>query len=169
LRRAAQLDAQQPEVRAALAEALTRAGQDAAAVEQWLEATRLQPRRADHWANLGSALGRTGKPQEAVAALAHALELEPRNPRLLARLAFAEHGAGRIEDAARHLREAAQASAPGEFRHAGALGLVLLQAGRRGEARPWLAQSQPQEAEFAEARRELARLEAEASRGSRLP
>ena len=91
-------------------------------------------------------------------ALAHAVELEPRNPRLLARLAFAEHGAGRIEDAARHLRQAAETSAPGEFRHAGALGLVLLQAGQRHEAGPWLARSQPTEPEYHEARRALARL-----------
>jgi Flp pilus assembly protein TadD len=91
--------------------------------------------------------------------MARAVELEPRNPRLLARLAFAEHGAGRIEDAARHLRETAEASAPGEFRHSGALGLVLLQAGRRDEARVWLARSLPSEPEYEEARRALAKLE----------
>jgi Flp pilus assembly protein TadD len=93
-----------------------------------------------------------------VAALAHAVELEPRNPQLLARLAFAEHGAGRIEDAARHLRAAAEASAPGEFRHAGALGLILLQAGHRDEARVWLARSQSTEPEYVEARRALSNL-----------
>jgi choline-sulfatase len=159
LRRAAGLDPDQPEVRSALADALGRAGQHAAAVGQWQEAARLQPRRAEVWANLGSALGRSGKPDEAVTALAHAVELDPRNPRLLARLAFAEHGAGRTLDAARHLRETAEASPPGEFRYAGALGLVLLQAGQRAEARSWLARSQPSEPEFAEARRALAKLE----------
>ena len=158
LRRAAQLDPDQPDVRSALAEALGRAGQHAAAVEQWREAARLQPRRAEVWADLGSALGRSGKPDEAVVAMAHATELEPRNPRLLARLAFAEHAAGRTLDAARHLRETAEASAPGEFRYAGALGLVLLQAGQRDEARLWLGRSQPSEPEYTEARRSLARL-----------
>jgi len=90
--------------------------------------------------------------------MARAVELEPRNPRLLARLAFAEHGDGRFEDAARHLREAAEASAPAEFPHAGALGLVLLQAGHRDEARVWLARSRSSEPEYEEARRALARL-----------
>ena len=158
LRRAAELDPARPEIRAALADALGRSGHHAAAVEQWQEAARLQPTRADVWANLGSALGRNGKPVEAVQALAHAAELDPRNPQLLARLAFAEHGAGRMEDAARHLRASADASAPGEFRHAGALGLILLQAGHRDEARQWLARSHPSEPEYAEARRALSTL-----------
>ena len=162
LQRAVELDPRQPEARSALADALGRAGRHEAAVEQWQQAVRLQPGRAEPWANLGSALGRSGKPKEAVEAMARAVELEPRNPRLLARLAFAEHGAGRIEDAARHLRDAAAASAPGEFPHAGALGLVLLQAGHRDEARAWLARSRPSEPEYAEARRALARLEAAA-------
>jgi Flp pilus assembly protein TadD len=130
------------------------------AVGQWQEAARLQPRRASVWANLGSALGRSGKPDEAVKAMTRAVELDPRNPQLLARLAFAEHGAGRIPDAARHLRESAEASPPGAFRYAGALGLVLLQAGQRAEARSWLTRSQPSEPEYAEARRALAKLEA---------
>jgi arylsulfatase A-like enzyme/predicted TPR repeat methyltransferase len=160
LQQAVALDPRQPEARSALAEALGRAGRHEAAVEQWQETVRLQPRRAEGWANLGSALGRSGKPDEAVKAMAHAVELEPRDPRLLARLAFAEHGAGRIEDAARHLKAADEASPPGEFPHSGALGLVLLQAGHRDEARGWLARSRPSEPEYAEARRALARLEA---------
>jgi Tfp pilus assembly protein PilF len=158
LRRAAELDPGRAEVRTALADALGRSGQHAAAVEQWQEAARLQPGSALVWANLGSALGRNGKPAEAVGAMGHAVELEPRNPQLLARLAFAEHGAGRVEDAALHLRAAAVASAPGEFRHAGALGLILLQAGHRDEARAWLARSRPSEPEYAEARRALAKM-----------
>jgi arylsulfatase A-like enzyme/Flp pilus assembly protein TadD len=162
LQRAVALDPRQPEARSALADALGRAGRHQAAVEQWQEAVRLQPGRAEAWANLGSALGRSGKAKEAADAMARAVEIEPRNPRLLARLAFAEHGAGRIDDAARHLRESAEASAPGEFRHAGALGLVLLQVGRRDEARAWLARSGPSEPEYTEARRALTRLDAPA-------
>jgi choline-sulfatase len=162
LRRAVELDPDQAEARFALAQTLSRTGKAAAAVEQWREVARLQPRRAEVWANLGSALGRSGKPQGAVEAIAHAVELEPSNPRLLLRLALAEHGAGRIADAARHLRESAAHSGPGDFHHAGALGLVLLQAGQREEARAWLARSRPEEAEFPEARRALAKLEAEA-------
>jgi Flp pilus assembly protein TadD len=158
LRRAVELDPSRPEVRTALADALGRSGQHAAAVAQWEEAARLQPGSATVWANLGSALGRNGKPAEAVDAMAHAVALEPRNPQLLARLAFAEHGAGRVEEASRHLRAAADASAPGEFRHAGALGLMLLQAGHRDEARAWLARSRPSEPEYAEAQRTLAKL-----------
>jgi arylsulfatase A-like enzyme/Tfp pilus assembly protein PilF len=160
LERAVELDPRQPEARAALADALGRAGRDEAAVAQLQEAVRLQPGRAESWASLGSALGRSGKPAEAVKAMAHAVELQPRDPRLLARLAFAEHGAGRLEDAARHLREAAEASAPGAFSHSGALGLVLLQAGRRDEARVWLARSRSSEPEYEEARKALAKLEA---------
>jgi Flp pilus assembly protein TadD len=134
-------------------------------VELWLEATRLQPRRAEVWANLGSALGLGGKLQEAVQALAHAAELEPRDARLLARLAFAEHAAGRIQDAVRHLRATAELSGPDGFRHSGALGLLLLRLDLSEEARGWLGGSRPGEAEFAEARLQLAILEAESGRG----
>ena len=165
LRHAVELDPRQPEYRSALAEGLGLAGQPGAAVEQWLEATRLQPRRAEVWANLGSALGLGGKLQEAVQALAHAAELEPRDARLLARLAFAEHAAGRIQNAVRHLRATAELSGPDGFRHSGALGLLLLRLDLSEEARGWLGGSRPGEAEFAEARLQLAILEAESGRG----
>ena len=124
--------------------------EDAAA--QWEEVVRLQPRRAEAWANLGSALGVAGKPKEAAAALALADELSPRDPDLLARLAFAEFGAGDVEGAVRHLEEESEKRAPGDFRHAGALGILLVRLGRNDEARPFLARSGPAEPEYGEAR-----------------
>ena len=57
-----------------------------------------------------------------------------------------------------HLRRAAGLGDPQDFAHAGALGLLLLRAGRSDEARTWLDSSRPPEAEFADARLALARL-----------
>jgi arylsulfatase A-like enzyme/Tfp pilus assembly protein PilF len=158
LRRAVELEPGSPDARWAFAEALGRAGRPADAVGQWMEATRLQPRRAEAWANLGSALGLAGKVQEAVPALGRALELDPGNPRLLARLAFAEHGAGKLEDAARHLTEMAGRMGP-SFPHSGALGLMLVELRRPGDAYPWLVRCRASEPEFAESRFALARIE----------
>ena len=90
-------------------------------------------------------------------ALARAVALRPGDPDLLTRLAFAEHAAGRTAEAAAHLTEAAQA-APDAFPHAGALGVLLVRLGREPAAREWLAKSRPAEADYAEARFQLARL-----------
>lgn len=160
LRKAVQLDPDRAETRASLAEALVRGGQPDAAAKEWAEVVRLQPRNAEAWANMGTAYGRGGRLAEAVEALTHAVGLEPRRPRLLARLAFAEHAAGRIADAAVHLQRTAELEAE-TFTHSGSLGLLLLQLGRRNEAQTWLARSRPGEGDFAEARLELAILEAE--------
>jgi hypothetical protein len=93
-----------------------------------------------------------------VAAFARAVALRPSDPDLVTRLAFAEHAAGRTAEAAAHLAEAA-ALAPQSFAHAGALGVLLARLGRPG-ARDWLARSRPGEVDFAEARLQLARLDA---------
>ena len=74
------------------------------------------------------------------------------------RLAFAEYAAGRTAEAAAHLTEAA-ALAPDAFAHAGALGIMLARLGRK-DARSWLAKSRAGEADYGEARFELARLDA---------
>jgi arylsulfatase A-like enzyme/Flp pilus assembly protein TadD len=163
LEEAVRLDPDQAEMRWALADALARAGRLEEACRQWQEAVRLQPRRADAWANLGSALGQSGKAREAVSALAHAVDLSPGDPDLLARLSFAEYGAGDAEAAVRHLKEEARLRS-GDFRHAGALGILLMGIGRTDEARPWLEQSLPEEAEYGEARLNLAILDADAQR-----
>jgi choline-sulfatase len=157
LEKAVRLDPAGPDARIALAEALSKAGRHTAAVEHWMEAARLQPRRADLWANLGSALGSAGRVAEAADAMRKGVELSPDDPRLRVRLAFAEHGAGRLDEAARHLKEAAARQGP-KFGHSGALGLILVELGRRAEAREWLARSGPSEPEHAEARRALAAL-----------
>jgi choline-sulfatase len=157
LQKAVALDPAGPDARVALAEALTASGHPAEAVPHWMEAARLQPGVADVWANLGSALGASGRDSDAADALARAVALRPDDPKLEIRLAFAEYGARRLDDAARHLTEAAERLGAG-FPHSGALGLILVQLGRRDEARPWLARSGPAEPEFAEARRALAAL-----------
>ncbi|MEP6993214.1 MAG: sulfatase-like hydrolase/transferase [Acidobacteriota bacterium] len=164
LEKAVRLDPNQPEARWALAQACTRAGRHEAATAQWKEVTRLQPRRAEAWANLGSSLGRSGKTREAVLAISHAVELSPGKPELLARLAFAEYGAGQLEEAARHLSAEAQALPAEGFHHSAALGILLVQLGRTAEARPWLIRSRRDEAEYGEARLDLAILEAQAGR-----
>jgi tetratricopeptide (TPR) repeat protein len=157
LAEAVRLDPRGPDVRIALAEALSATRRHAEAVEHWMEATRLQPRRADLWANLGSALGASGKVKEATEALRHAVSLQPDNPRLAVRLAFGEYAAGNKEDAVRHLAGAAGRQGAA-FPHSGALGLMLLELGRPGEARPWLERSGPSEPEHAQARRALSAL-----------
>jgi choline-sulfatase len=164
LEKAARLGPDSPDTHWALAEALVRSGRLEAARGEWQKVIRLQPRRAEAWANLGSVLGQAGRPREAAAALERSVELSPRDADLLARLAFAEFGAGDVEDAARHLRDEEGLRAPGDFRHAGALGILLVRLGRLEEARPYLLRSQPREPEYGEARLNLAILEAEAGR-----
>ncbi len=162
LEKAVRLGPDQPEARWALADALGRSGRMRESIAQWEEVVRLQPRRAEAWANLGSALGRAGKEREAAAALARAVERSPRDADLLARLAFAEFGAGDAEGAVRHLREEERMRAPGDFHHAGALGILLAHGGRPDEARPYLEACRPEEPEYGEARLNLAMIEAAA-------
>lgn len=164
LARAVEGSPERPEARAALAQALVSAGRPGEAVPHAMEAARLQPRRASAWADLGSALGRAKRVPEAVAALERAAGLDPRDPALAARYAFALHAAGRIADAARELQRAAGLSKEG-FPHSGALGILLVDLGRAGEARRWLAASARGEGDFPEARFRLALLEA--ARGER--
>jgi tetratricopeptide (TPR) repeat protein len=113
---------------------------------------------------MGAALGLANRPEDAVKALAYAVELEPKNPELLVRLGFAEHGAGRIEAAAARLEQAAALSAKDGFGYSGSLGLILLQLKRPAQARGWLERSRPGEGDFAEAKLQLAMLEADAGR-----
>jgi arylsulfatase A-like enzyme/Flp pilus assembly protein TadD len=148
-----------PESRLALAQALSSLGRHEKAVQQWSELTRLQPRQASHWVGLGNALGLAGQPIRAASALERAVELDPRDPELRVRLAFAQVGAGREAEAVRRLEEAS-ALVPGGFAHAGALGVLLVKVGRPGEARRWLLASQKGEGDYAEARFQLALLEA---------
>ena len=152
------------ESRLALAQALLGAGRAAAAADAYAALTRLQPREPSHWVGLGNALGQARQQGSAAAAFARAVALRPSDPDLVIRLAFAEYAAGKTSEAAIHLQEAA-ALAPRAFAHAGALGVMLARLGRPG-ARGWLAQSRPGEADFAEARFELARLDASADPAS---
>jgi choline-sulfatase len=153
------------ESRLALAQALLRAGRAAAAADAYAALTRLQPREPSHWVGLGNALGQARQQGSAAAAFARAAALRPSDPDLVTRLAFAEYAAGKTSEAAAHLQEAA-ALAPRAFAHAGALGVMLARLGRPG-ARGWLAQSRrPGEADFAEARFQLARLDASADPAS---
>jgi len=164
LERAVALDPAGPETRAALAEALDRAGRFADSVPHWRELARLQPRRAFAWSNLGAALGRSGRVEEAVAALRTAAELEPANPDRRIRLGFAELAAGRPAAAAAQLEKAAALTGPDRFPHVGALGVLLAQAGRPEEARPWLLRTPREDPDYAESRLALARLELAAGR-----
>ncbi len=163
LERAVGLDPEQPDYRIALARAHAAAGDHRAAARQWMEVARLQPRRVEAWSNLGAELGLAGDPAKAVAALVEARRLEPGDPEHLVRLAFAEAAAGRPAAAAEHLRAAARELGD-RFAHAAALGILLVRAGRPAEALPWLRAARPSEAEYADARRELAKLEAAAGR-----
>jgi tetratricopeptide (TPR) repeat protein len=113
---------------------------------------------------MGAALGLANRIDDAVKALAHAVELEPKDPELLARLGFAEDGAGRIDAAAARLEQAAAVAGKDGFAYSGSLGLILLQLARSAQARSWLERSRPGEGDFAEAKLQLAVLEAAAGR-----
>jgi arylsulfatase A-like enzyme/Tfp pilus assembly protein PilF len=157
LQRAVAIAPDVAEAHYALADALTRTRRWDAAIAEWQETTRLQPRRVAAWSNLGTVLGLVGRLPEARGALEHAVTLAPEDARLLVNLALVER---RIDDdpaAARHLAEAAQRLPPAEIGFAATLGLVLARLGRHDEARVWLARAKAGEAEFGPARFELAR------------
>lgn len=158
LERALSMSPDDPEARAAYAEALTAAGRPGDAVPQWMEVVRAQPRRVVAWSNLGATQGLSGQPDRAVAAYEQAAALDPDNPERWIRLGFAAYGAGRSADAAAHLERAAGLDADGAFPHAGALGLILQQLDRNAEAATWLERCDPAETEFPQARLALARM-----------
>ncbi len=163
LRAAVALDPERAELRSLLGEALTHVGEYAAAIREWMELVRLAPAEPRGWSNLGAALGKAGRADDAVEAFRRAAELAPGDADRLTRLAFAEYAAGRHGDAATRLLEA-EGILGERFPHSGALGLVLLELGRKAEARPWLARSRATEGEYPAARFSLAVLEAEAGR-----
>jgi tetratricopeptide (TPR) repeat protein len=113
---------------------------------------------------MGAALGLANRTDDAVKALTQAVQLEPQDPELLARLGFAEHGAGRLVAAVARLEQAAAVSGKDGFAYSGSLGLVFLQLKRPAQARAWLERSRPGEGDFAEAKFQLAVLEAAAGR-----
>ena len=160
LERTVRLDPERAEARALLADALMKAGRYDAAEQQAMELVRLQPRSPVAWVKLGNALGLSRRFDDAVGAFRRAVELEPRDPRWLARLAFAEHAAGRRAAAIASLQRLAALTGEERFPHAGALGLLLAQEGRGDEAHRWLVRSRPEEGDYADARFELALLEA---------
>jgi len=84
LTRAAELDPEQPEIRFALADALTRTGSYERAIAEWRATVHLQPRRVVAWGNLGTVLALAGQRVAAHEAFARALALDPSNERLRA-------------------------------------------------------------------------------------
>jgi len=130
------------------------------ASNQWLEVLRLQPRHLQAWLHLAEARAGAGKKLDASKALAEAARIAPRNPQLRIRLALSLTATGDLEGAVRELLRASELTAPGEFRHSGALGLLLLNLHRPEAARPWLERSNPTEGDFANAQLTLATLEA---------
>jgi len=164
LERAVAVDPDGPDIRFALAHALTRLRRLKEAEQQWLEVLRLQPRRGEAWVNLGNAFGMQGKVEEAVGAFERAVEIDSKNPELLVRLAFAEHSAGRVALAVEHLEASAAMVPAGGFPHAASLGLLYLKLERPIEAKRWILRSRPSESDFARGRVELARLELRAGK-----
>jgi Tfp pilus assembly protein PilF len=156
LARAVQLDPSNADARFALADALARSGEQERAIAEWREVVRLQPRRGVAWSNLGALLAALGRGDEARQMLARAVEVEPQNPRVLTGVAETERLLGEHEAAAGHLAEAARV-APDEFRLAATLAALLLEQGRREDARAWLERSRPEDSDWAEGRLTLAR------------
>ena len=159
------LDPDRAEAHYALADALMRTGQPGRAATHWREVTRLQPRRAEAWFNLGVAATQSGDPGQALSAHRGAVELEPDNPVMLTALARAEAAAGTDAAAIANLDRVRAIVSDDSFGEAALLGLLYARNGRTGEASPWLRRAAPGQPEFAEARLELARIEAAAGRG----
>ncbi|MGH7895071.1 MAG: tetratricopeptide repeat protein, partial [Candidatus Binatia bacterium] len=157
LERAVAIAPELAEAHYALADALTRTRRYEAAIAEWQETTRLQPRRVAAWSNLGTVLGLVGRLADARASLERAVALAPEDPRLLVNLALVERRVGDDAATAGHLLGAAQRTAPDAFTLSGTLGLVLARLGRHEEARTWLARARFGESKFAPARFELAR------------
>lgn len=151
LGRAVELNPADPEARAVYAEVLAEAGRAGEAIEHWMEVARLQPRRVSAWSNLGAVLGLSGQPARAVAAYETAADLEPENPERWIRLGFAAFGAGDVSRAIGALERAARITTPEAFPHSGALGLLLLRAGRSADAEAWLERARPAEGDFPQA------------------
>ncbi len=157
LRRVVTLRPEDHEARFALATAATQKGRLDEALEHWLELTRQQPRRLEVWTQLASTLGLSGSPEKAVEAFQRALELDDRRPDVMIKLAFAHHAARQPQEAIERLLQAARLSGPQAFPHAGALGILMLRAGRGDDAVPWLQRSRPTEGDYGEAQFQLAR------------
>ncbi len=164
LEKAVTLDAEQAESRFALADALMRVGRPRDAVPHWMETVRLQPRRAAAWSNLGSGLGQTGRMGEAVNAFSRAVELEPDNAAMRINLGYAQRAVGDEAAAVVSWRRAAGDKGATAFAAAASLGLGLAHLGRAQEATPWLEGARPGQADYAEARFELAAIHARAGR-----
>jgi len=163
LERSTALDPDRAEAHYALADALMRSGSFDRSAAQWREVVRLQPRRGDAWFNLGAAASRSGADGEALAAYRKAVDLEPDEAPMLAALAQAEAGAGN-HAAAIELLDRLRAIEGDSFTQRALLGLQLVRQGHPGAAAPWLRAAVRDEPRFAEARLELARIEAAAGR-----
>lgn len=159
LARATELDPEQAEARFAYADVLSRSGLIKEAIVQWLETTRLQPRRVAAWSNLGAMFAQDGQLEKAHAALAQAASIDPGNPQLLVNLAFLDRAMGEAPRAIEGLQSAARLSGDA-FEYSGTLGILLLPAHGASAAKPWLARARANEVDFAEARFQLALVEA---------
>jgi choline-sulfatase len=164
LERSTALDPDRAEAHYALADALMRNGQWDRAATHWREVARLQPRRAEAWFNLGVAASASGDPAEALTAYRCAFAIEPDNQEMLAALSHAEAAAGDDEVAITHLDRLRQLVGDDDFVESALLGLLLVRQNRSEEASRWLRAADPGEPRFAEARLELARMEAVAGR-----
>jgi arylsulfatase A-like enzyme/Flp pilus assembly protein TadD len=160
LERSTTLDPDRAEAHYALADALMRSGSFDRAAAHWREVVRLQPRRGEAWFNLGAAASQSGADDEALAAYRKAVELAPDAAPMLAALAHAEAASGHVTIAIAHLDRLRQLVGDDDFGEAALLGLLYARDGRPDEARPWLQRAAPGQPRFAEARLELARIEA---------
>jgi arylsulfatase A-like enzyme/Tfp pilus assembly protein PilF len=163
LERSTVLDPNRAEAHYALADAFMRNGSSQRAAVHWQEVVRLQPRRGEAWFNLGVAASRSDAAAEALSAFRTAVELEPDEAPMLAALAQAEAGAGN-HAAAIELLDRLRAIEGDSFTQRALLGLLLAGQNRPDAASEWLRAAEPDEPRFAEARLELARIEAAAGR-----
>jgi arylsulfatase A-like enzyme/Tfp pilus assembly protein PilF len=164
LERSTVLDPNRAEAHYALADAFMRNGSYQRAAIHWREVVRLQPRRGEAWFNLGVAASRSDATAEALSAFRTAVELEPDETPMLAALAHAEADAGMDASAIAHLDRIRALAGDEDFNERALLGLLLARQDRPEEASRWLRTARPGEPRFAEARLELARMEATAGR-----
>ncbi|MGA2137857.1 MAG: tetratricopeptide repeat protein, partial [Verrucomicrobiia bacterium] len=133
---------------------LGQSGRMPEAIEQFEQALRFDPDKAEAHYNLGVALAQTGKPREAIEQLERAVRIKPDYPDAHYNLGVTFRQMGRIEEAMGHWEEALRLKPDLAEAHNN-LGLALAQTGRVPEAIEHLEQALRIKPDSAEAHNNL--------------
>ncbi len=116
-----------------IGDALITQGRVDEAIEQYQEALRLKPNRAESYNNLGLALHRKGRADDAISQYYQAIRLKPADATVRNNLAIALAGKGQTDEAIGQFQEALRLK-PNSAEAHNNLGLALYRKGRNDEA-----------------------------------